>query len=113
MNFAWIGFLGSTFFGLTLINRALEGRWITATDVGFMNQLRITQSVHVGFISIPIPNLSYITGIYKMMQMSDYSFLNVGNGQFLMFFLYSISFLVGFMIFITIIGMGVNFIRGR
>src|SRR3989304_3027165 len=108
MNFVWIGFLGTTFFGLTLINRTLEGKWITSTDVGFMNMMSVTQTVNVGFISIPIPNISYISGIYHMMAMDDYSFLQAGNGQLLMFMLYAISFMVGFAIFVTILTMGVN-----
>lgn len=113
MNFAIIGFLGSVFFGLTLINRTLEGKFITSSDVGFMNMLSVTQKINVGFISIPIPNVNYISGVFRMMKMDDYTFLNAGNGQLLMFALYTLSFMVGFFLFITIVSMGVNFIRGR
>lgn len=111
MDYKWIGFLGTCFVGMTIINRVLEGLWITGTDVGIMNQLSITQKVDVGFMSLPVPNMSFISGIFHMLQF-DYSFFG-GNAQLIQFAMYSISFMVAFMLFVTIIGLGINAIRTR
>lgn len=111
MNFAWIGFLGTVFVGLTYINRTLEGAWISANDVAILNQMSLTQKVDIGFMSLPVPNTSFLSGIYHMM-LGDYSFFG-GNGQMIYFIFQSITFMVSFMLFVTVISLGINAIRGR
>lgn len=111
MNFAYIGFLGTVFVGLTYINRTMEGAWISASDVSILNQMSLTQKVDIGFMSLPVPNTSFLSGIYHMM-LGDYSFFG-GNAQMIYFLFQSITFMVSFMLFITVISLGINAIRGR
>jgi len=111
MNFVWIGFLGTVFVGLTFINRTIEGTWISTTDVAILNQMSLMQKVDIGFTSLPVPNTSFLSGLYHLMQ-GDYSFFG-GNGQMIYFLFQSITFMVSFMLLITIIGIAINAIRGR
>ena len=101
-----IGFLATSFVGMTIINRVLEGSFITASDVGILNTMSITQKVDVGLFSIPVLNLSFFQGITRLV-LWDYSFFG-GNAQIIQFFLYSFTFVVSFILFTIIIGLLYN-----
>lgn len=111
MNFVWIGFLGTTYIGLTFINRTLEGALISSSDIAILNMMSLTQKVDIGFMSLPVPNTSFLSGLYHMM-LGDYSFFG-GNAQMIYFVFQSITFMVSFMLLITVISLGINAIRGR
>lgn len=106
MNWSVIGFLATSFVGMTLINRVLEGAFITASDVGVLNTMTITNKVDVGLFSIPVLNLDFFKGITRLV-LWDYSFFG-GNAQIIQFFLYSFTFVVSFILFILIIGLLYN-----
>ena len=106
MDYSMIGFLATSFVGMTLINRVLEGAFITSADVGILNTMTIAQKVDVGIFSIPVLNLDFFTGIMKLVKW-DYSFFG-GNAQIIQFFLYSFTFVVGFILFTIIIGLLYN-----
>lgn len=105
----WIGWAVSVFLGLTLISGILGGTMLTATDIAYLNQMGLTQKVDFGFFTLPIPNTNYISGLYHML-IFDYPMFG-GMGQLIMFGLYSITFMIGFGLFITLIGIAVNKIR--
>ena len=111
MNFPLIGFLAFNFVGFTLINRILEGQFITGADVGILNQMSIWGSLDLGFFSIPVPNVTYITGLFHLVKW-DYSFFG-GNAQIIQFFLYSLTFALAIAFLLVIIGMLYNLIRVR
>ena len=104
MGFPTITMMGWWFLNLTLINRVLEGQFITATDMGTVNTLSIFRQITLfGYIPVPIPNLAMITtGIGRLIKF-DYSFFG-GNAGFFQYALYSISFGIMFLLFVIIIG---------
>lgn len=110
-GYEWIGWLATVFLGFTIIDRILEGSWIGATDIGILNQARITQNVSFGFFSIPIPSTTYFQGIQKMLS-GDYSFFG-GNAQIFYFFFQTVTFMIGFAMLVLIINVAVNAIRSR
>ncbi len=105
-----IGFLATSFVGLTYIAHVLESTVINSADVAVLNQMGITQRIDIGFMSIPVPGLNYIQGIMQLGSF-DYSTLFTGNAQLLLFLIYSIIFVIGFTLFLTVVGLGVNAIR--
>jgi len=111
MDYRWIGWAGVVFIGLTIINSILGGALVSTTDVEILNQTGLTQKVDIGFMSLPVPNTSFLSGVFHMLSF-DYSFFG-GMGQLILFALYSVTFMIGFMLFITIIGLGINAIRSR
>jgi hypothetical protein len=111
MNFAWFGFLGTAFVGMTMVNNVLGGGFLTGADVDILNQTGLTQQVQFFLWSISIPNLSFLSGVERMI-MFDYSFFG-GMGQMILFFLYSVSFMVMLFLFTLLLGLGINAIRGR
>ena len=55
-----IGFLAFTFVGMTILNRILEGAFITASDVSGMNTLTITQDqTIIGIYTVPVLNTDF------------------------------------------------------
>lgn len=100
-----IGFLSFTFVGMTLLNRILEGLFITASDVSIMNTLTITHDQTIfGLFSVPVLNTDFFfIGIPRLVKW-DYSFFG-GNAAIFQYFLYSLTFALTFMLFIVIIGM--------
>ena len=111
MNTALIGFLAFCFVGFTLINRILEGQFITGADVGILNQMSIWGKLDLGFFSIPVPNVTYIKGLFHLVSW-DYSFFG-GNAQIIQFFLYSLTFALSIAFLMVVIGMLYNAIRVR
>ncbi len=106
-----IGWLFFSFIGFTTINRILEHAWITAADVGIMNYLSITQQTTIGFMTIPVPNTTFISGIFHM-ALWDYSFFG-GQAQLIQFFLYAFTFLVAVSLFFTVLGFAAYALRAR
>lgn len=114
MDYRWIGWLGSVFIAMTLICNIMTGTLLNESDVAILQQQKITQDVTVGFISIPIPGLNYITGIMRLMDFKEYNeVIFTGNAQIIYYFLSGVVFVIGFTLFITVIGLGVNAIRAR
>lgn len=105
-----IGFLAMAWGGMTLLNRFIEGRFITASDTSIMNTLTITHSQSIaGIFSVPIINTDFFfTGIPRLVKW-DFSFFG-GNASIIQFFLYSFTFAVSFMLFLVIIGMVFQFL---
>jgi len=103
--FQMIGFLAFVFVGMTLLNRILEGVFITSSDVGIMNTLTITHDQTIfGLFTVPVLNTDFFfVGIPRLVKW-DYSFFG-GNAAIFQYFLYSLTFALTFMLFIIIIGM--------
>jgi len=105
MNWKDIGFLAMVFAGMTMLNRFIEGRFITASDVGVMNTLTITHEQSLfGQFSVPVLNADFFfTGIPRLIKW-DYSFFG-GNASILQFLLYSITLGVAFGLFVVVVTM--------
>lgn len=110
-----IGFLSMVFFGMTIVNRVMEGQFITASDMEVVNQLTIFRPLEIfGLFSVPVPNLSYFTVGIPRLVMWDYSFFG-GNAQVIQFALYSATAAISFLLFTIVIGLLYQFysrIRG-
>jgi hypothetical protein len=104
MGYETMTMLAYWFVNMTALNRILEGKFITASDVGVVNSLTIFRELDLfGFIPIPIPNMTMIiTGVARLVKF-DYAYFG-GNAGFLQYALYSITFGVAFMLFVIIIG---------
>lgn len=105
MYFQLIGFLAFTFIGMTLLNRILEGAFITSSDVSIMNTLTITHDQEIfGLFTVPVLNTDFFfVGIPHLVKW-DYSFFG-GNAALFQYFLYSLTFVLSFILFCVIIGM--------
>ena len=103
MDFNKIGFLGTCFVGMTLINRIIEGQFITSADVSILNQMSLLTKVDIGLFSVPTINTSYFAGLFHLVKW-DYSFFG-GNAQIIQFFLYSFTFAVMFILLLVILGL--------
>lgn len=110
--FLWLGFEVTTFIGLTMINRILDGQMFTTTDTAFLHSLRLTQPYDLGFVTITGPNLSFLTSITNMADWEQYAVFG-GFGQYFMVFMYGMSFVALFAIGITLLSMAVNAFRLR
>jgi hypothetical protein len=104
MGYHTIAMLGYWFVNMTLINRILEGTFITANDMGVVNSMSVWRQFELsGFISVPVPNMTlFISGLGHLMKF-DYSYFS-GYAGFLQYSLYSVTFGVAFMLFVIIIG---------
>ena len=105
MGYHMIGFLAFLFIGMTLLNRILEGAFITSSDVAIMNTLTITHDQTIfGLFTVPVLNTDFFfIGLPRLVKW-DYSFFG-GNAAIFQYFLYSITFALTFILFIAIIGM--------
>lgn len=110
-GYKWIGVIATIFVGLTIINGVLGGVFVSTSDVAILNQVGLTQKVDIGFMTVPVPNMNFISGLMHMLSF-DYSFFG-GMGQLILFGLYAITFMVAFGLFFAVIGLGVNAIRPR
>ncbi|MFC1904657.1 hypothetical protein ACFLXT_02720 [Chloroflexota bacterium] len=112
-QYGLVGFLAMCWIGLTLINRVLVGEFITANETAWANYFAFTQKMEIlGFFSMPVINFDFFTqGIPSLLKW-DYSVFG-GNAQLIQYMLYSINAVVGFMIFMTIIGILYNAFRVR
>lgn len=113
MSFHLIGFLAFCFTGMTLLNRILEGAFITSSDVEIINTLTITHDQTIfGLFSVPVINTDFFfVGIPRLVKW-DYSFFG-GNAAIFQYFLYSFTFALAFMLFMIIIGMVGQFFARR
>lgn len=105
MGYDTMAMLAFWFVNMTMINRVLEGSFISATaDMAVINNLGVFRSMELfGFISVSVPNMSMLTaGIPRLIKF-DYSFFG-GHGGFIQYSLFSISFAVAFLLFVIIIG---------
>jgi hypothetical protein len=105
MGFNKIGFLATIFTGMTLLNRIIEGAFITASDISIMNTLTLTRDQTIlGLFTIPVINTNFFfVGIPRLVKW-DYSFFG-GNAAIWQYFLYSITFALTFFLFVVLIGM--------
>ena len=110
-GYKWIGVIGTIFIGLTIINGILGGVFVSSSDVAILNNVGLSQKVDIGFMTLSVPNANFLTGL-KHMVTFDYSFFG-GMGQFIVFALYPISFMVFFALFVMIISAGLNALRPR
>ena len=111
INFSQIAFLGFNFVGFTAINRVLEGQFITGADVGILNQMSIWGSYDIGIFSVPVPNTTYIAGLFHLVRW-DYSFFG-GNAQLIQYALYSLTFALSVVFCLLFVMLLVNAIRMR
>ncbi len=104
---AMIGFLSTLFVGMTLINRVLEGKFITGAEAGILNQLTIIRVVvvntFVGSFPFPVLNLDYLTGLMRLVKF-DYGFFG-GEASLIQFFFYALTAALQFVLFTIIIGL--------
>lgn len=99
-----IGFLGFNFVGMTILNRLIEGAYITASDVSILNTLTVTHDQTIfGIFTVPVINTEFFSGLLHLIKW-DYSFFG-GNAAIIQFLLYGITFAAAFGLFILIIGM--------
>jgi len=105
MGYHFIGFLAFLFIGMTLLNRLLEGAFITASDISVMNTLTITHDQSIfGLFTVPVINTDFFfVGIPRLVKW-DYSFFR-GNAAIFQYLLYSLTFALTFILFLAIIGM--------
>jgi len=111
VDYKWIGWAATVFIGLTLISGILGGVLVSSTDIAILNQMGLSQKVDIGFMTLPVPNTNFISGLFHCLSF-DYPFFG-GMGQLILFGMYAVTFMVGFMMFLTVIGLGINAIRGR
>lgn len=113
MPYQLIGFLAFCFVGMTMLNRILEGAFITASDVGIINTLTITHNQSIfGLFNVPVINTDFFfIGIPRLVKW-DYGFFG-GNAALFQYFLYSLTFALSFLIFIIIIGLVAQYFARR
>ncbi len=96
--------LGVWFVGFTLINRTMDGLFLTAEDVSILNNLLGFRPFDVfGVFTISIPNISFITNGLVHLVRFDYSFFG-GNAAIITWFLSAIGMAVSFGLFLSLIG---------
>lgn len=103
-----VGFLCMSFIGMTIINRIMEGAFITSTDVNILNNVLIFRPVSVfGLFQISVPNISFLSeGIPHLIRW-DYSFFG-GNAVIIQYLLYSITGFMAFLLFVLMLGVVFN-----
>lgn len=108
-----VGFLAMAFIGMTIINRIMEGQFITADETAWANTFAFTQTFEVfDLFTIPVINFSFFTeGIPAIMKW-DYSFFG-GNAQMIQYLMYSVTAVMSFIIFGLLIGLMYNAFRVR
>lgn len=113
MDWNKIGFLSFCFAGMTMLNRLLEGWFITAADITVGNTLTLTHDQTIyGLFSVPVLNTDFFfIGIPRLVKW-DYSFFG-GNAAIFQYLLYSLTFALAFAIFVIIIGMVSNYFQRR
>lgn len=108
-----IGFLSWCFVGMTILNRILEGAFITSSDVGVLNTLTIVRDQTIfGQFTVPMINTDFFfTGIPRLVKW-DYSYFG-GNAAIFQYFLYTLTFALTFALFVILIGMVFQFFSRR
>jgi hypothetical protein len=104
-----IGFLAMSWIGLTVINRMIEGQFLTSNETVWANYYAFTQEFKLfNIFSVPVLNLDFFTQGIPTLIRWDYSFFG-GNAQLIQYLLYSITAVVSFIIFLAILGLIYNF----
>ena len=108
-----IGFLAFCFVGMTLLNRILEGLFITTSDVAIINTLTLTRSQEVfGLFTMPVINTDFFfVGIPRLVKW-DYSFFG-GNAAIFQYLLYTLTFALTFLLFALLVGLVSQFFARR
>lgn len=103
-EYSFIGFLATTWVGLTTINRIQEGQLITSAETAHLNTLMFTQEFTLlDVFHLPIINFEFFSkGIPSLLQW-DYAFFG-GNAQIIQYFLYSLMAIAAVIILGVIIG---------
>ena len=98
---------------MTLLNRILEGLFITASDVGIINTLTLTRSQEVfGLFTMPVINTDFFfVGIPRLVKW-DYSFFG-GNAAIFQYLLYTLTFALTFLLFALLVGLVSQFFARR
>ena len=100
-----IGFLAFLFAGMTLLNRIMEGAFITSADVAVLNTMTITRSQEVfGLFTMPVLNMDFFfIGIPRLVKW-DYSYFG-GNAAIWQYFLYTLTFALTALLFAMLVGL--------
>ena len=100
-----IGFLAFLFAGMTLLNRIMEGMFITSADVAVLNTMTITRSQEVfGLFTMPVLNMDFFfIGIPRLVKW-DYSYFG-GNAAIWQYFLYTLTFALTALLFAMLVGL--------
>ena len=108
-----MGFLAWCFVGMTMLNRILEGAFITSTDVGVLNTLTLTRDQTIfGQFTVPMINTDFFfIGIPRLVKW-DYSYFG-GNAAVWQYLLYTLTFALTFALFVILIGMVFQFFSRR
>jgi hypothetical protein len=108
MSFRYIGLAAFLFVGMTAINRVLEGALIGSSEVTILNQLTVFRELNVvGFFSVPVLNLDFLTQGLPHLFKWDYSFFG-GNASIIQYFLYSMTAAASFGLFLLMLGLLYN-----
>lgn len=108
-----IGFLSMSWIGLTVVNRILEGQFLTSNERVWSNYYAFTQEFKVFEIfSMPVLNLQFFTHGIPALIKWDYSFFG-GSAQMFQYLLYSLTAVASFVIFGIVIGLLYNAFRVR
>lgn len=102
------GFLAMSFVGMTIINRIMEGAFLSSTDVSILNNVLVFRPVNVfGLFQISVPNMSFLTSGLPHLIRWDYSFFG-GNAVIIQYLFYSITAFMAFLLFIIMLGVVFN-----
>lgn len=102
------GFLAMSFVGMTIINRIMEGAFMSSTDVSILNNVLVFRPVNVfGLFQISVPNMSFLTEGLPHLIRWDYSFFG-GNAVIIQYLFYSITAFMAFLLFIIMLGVVFN-----
>ena len=109
----WIGFCATSWIGLTIINRILEGQFLTASESSWWCSIQLFNEFRVfDLFTVPVLNFQFFTvGIPSLLRW-DYSFFG-GNAELIQYFLYTITAVVAFILFCILIGLLFNAFRAR
>ena len=90
---------------MTLLNRIMEGMFITSADVAVLNTMTITRSQEVfGLFTMPVLNMDFFfIGIPRLVKW-DYSYFG-GNAAIWQYFLYTLTFALTALLFAMLVGL--------
>jgi hypothetical protein len=99
-----IGFLSTIFVGFTIINSIIGGEIVRSGNItNQFNNILMFRSVNLGIITFPVPNLNFIFDGLPHLVNFQYSFFG-GNAQLIMYFLYTASAAIAFVLFLSVVG---------
>lgn len=109
----WIGFCATSWIGLTIINRILEGQFLTSSESSWWCSIQLFNEFKVfDLFTLPVLNFQFFTvGIPSLLRW-DYSFFG-GNAEIIQYLLYTITAVVAFILFCIMVGLLFNAFRAR